>query len=230
MYRKLSIPVGVAMLAALALVGMLGIFAFNAAQPAQAAGIASATVMVDNVPEAMAEYTFTIEASQSIDSNNSIELTAPAGYTTPAAGTQVNITIDDGAGADSGTAEVEANGVYRVPLDLGSGNFASVISTVTIVIPDITNPAAGTHTWMVDSTVGQPMPVSATVMIGEDDGMMTDPMMDMVDVSDASVTARPDDPGDATQITVKFETKSSWPSDESITFEVTDDLRRTQYH
>ena len=59
MYRKLSIPVGVAMLAALALVGMLGIFAFNAAQPAQADGIGSATVSVgDSMTGAMTDYTF----------------------------------------------------------------------------------------------------------------------------------------------------------------------------
>ena len=49
-------------------------------------------------------------------------------------------------------------------------------------------------------------------------------MMDMVDVSDGMVTARPDDPGDATQITVTFETNMYLDIDESITIEAGDDL------
>ena len=96
---------------------------------------------------------------------------------------------------------------------------------LTIVIPGVMNPAAGSHTWMVDSSLGNAAPVSVTVMIGEDDGgTMPEPTMDMVDVSDAMVTARPEEPGAATQITVRFTTGEDLEVDQSITFEVDDSL------
>ena len=85
------------------------------------------------------------------------------------------------------------------------------------------NPAtAGTYTWMVDSALGDAAPVSAMVTIGDETPDPTTP--GMVDVSNASVKARPDDPGDATQITVKFKTNMYLAIDESITVEVGDDL------
>ena len=46
----------------------------------------------------------------------------------------------------------------------------------------------------------------------------------MVDVSNASVTARPADPGDHAQITVMFETNEFLAIGETITLEVADDL------
>ena len=58
----------IVLLATLALVGMLGIFAFNAAQPAQADGIASATVMADApTPLVTATYTFTLMTNAELD-------------------------------------------------------------------------------------------------------------------------------------------------------------------
>ena len=113
-----------------------------------------------------------------------------------------------------------AGGAYDVALPVGVNSGAMV----TIVIPGLMDPAtAGTYTWMVDSRLGNAAAVSAMVTIG--DGMTpTDPMTGMVDVSNASVTARPDDPGDATQITVMFETNMYLAIDESITVEVSDDL------
>ena len=214
MYRKLSIPVGVAMLAALALVGMLGIFAFNAAQPAQADGIASATVMADPAtPMATATYTITVMTDAALVEDQRINITPPG-------------TLDDGVvedvTVDGAMASTTArNGAYNVnlPMAVASG------STLTIVIPGVMNPAAGSHTWMVDSQLGDPAPASAMVMIGEDDGgTVPEPMMDMVDVANGMVTARPDDPGDATQITVTFETNMYLDIDESITIEAGDDL------
>ena len=96
---------------------------------------------------------------------------------------------------------------------------------VTIVPPYIMNPAtAGNYTWTVDSGLGNPAPQDAMVMIGEDDGTTTPLPMAMVDVSNAMVTARPDDPGDPTQITVTFETNLYLDIDESITLAVADDF------
>ena len=67
------------MLAALALVGMLGIFAFNTAQPAQAAGIASATVSAS--PQTplwlLPTYTFTIMTNAALDETQRINITPP---------------------------------------------------------------------------------------------------------------------------------------------------------
>ena len=50
------------------------------------------------------------------------------------------------------------------------------------------------------------------------------PTTGMVDVSNASVTARPADPGDLAQITVMFETNEFLAIGEAITLEVADDL------
>ena len=211
MYRKFSIPVGVAMLAALALVGMLGIFAFNAAQPAQADGIASATVMADPAtPMATATYTITVMTNATLVEDQRINITPPG-------------TLDDGVvedvTVDGAMASTTArNGAYNVtlPMAVASG------STLTIVIPGVMNPAAGSHTWMVDSQLGDPAPASAMVMIGEDDGeTMPEPMTMRMD---SSVDARPKDPGDLAQITVKFTTTDFLAIDESITLEVSDDF------
>ena len=218
MYRKLSIPVGVAMLAALALVGMLGIFAFNAAQPAQADGIGSATVSVgDSMTGAMTDYTFSVTTNAAIVENTFINLDPPTGYT-------VAESAFDGT-VDGATAPVSARagGAYNVALP----NAVNSGATVMIVIPGLMNPAtAGTYTWMVDSGLGSAAPVSAMVTIEDGgnggNGGTTTP--GMVDVSDASVTARPDDPGDATQITVTFKTNKYLDIDDSITLEVGDDF------
>ena len=159
MYRKLSIPVGVAMLAALALVGMLGIFAFNAAQPAQAAGIGSATVMADPAtPMATATYTITVMTNAALDETQRINITPP--------GALADVVVD-GVTVNGDAAPTTArNGAYNVnlPMAVTSG------AMLTIVIPGVMNPAAGSHTWMVDSSLGNAAPVSTTVMIGEGDG------------------------------------------------------------
>ena len=218
MYRKLSIPVGVAMLAALALVGMLGIFAFNAAQPAQADGIGSATVSVgDSMTGATTDYTFSVMTNGALVENTFINLDPPMGYTVMEGTMQGTV---DGISA---TVSARAGGAYNVALP----NAVNSGATVMIVIPGLMNPAtAGTYTWMVDSGLGSAAPVSAMVTIEDGgnggNGGTTTP--GMVDVSDASVTARPDDPGDKTQITVKFKTNEFLDINDSITIEIGDDF------
>ncbi len=199
----------------LALVGMFGIFAFNGAQPAQADGIGSATVSVgDSMTGAMTDYTFSVTTNAALVENTFINLDPPMGYTVAEGTMQGSV---DGTSA---TVSARAGGAYDVALSVGVNSGAMV----TIVIPGLMDPAtAGTYTRMVDSRLGNAAAVSAMVTIG--DGMTpTDPMTGMVDVSNASVTARPDDPGDATQITVMFETNMYLAIDESITVEVSDDL------
>ena len=213
MYRKLSIPVGVAMLAALALVGMLGIFAFYAAQPAQADGIGSATVSVgDSMTGATTNYTFSVMTNAALVENTYINLTPPMGYTV------VDGTMQGSVDGTPATVSARAGGAYNVALPVAVDRGA----TVMIVIPGLMNPAtAGTYTWMVDSALGGLAPVSAMVMIGD---ATPDPAPDPTMRKDSSVTARPDDPGDRTQITVKFMTSEFLAIGESITLEVEDDL------
>ena len=207
MYRKLSIPVGVAMLAALALVGMLGIFAFNTAQPAQAAGIASATVSASpNTPMATATYTFTIMTNAALDETQRINITPPG---------TLDDAVVDGVTVNGDAAPTTArNGAYNVnpPMAVASG------ATLTIVIPGVMNPAAGSHTWMVDSSLDPAAAVPAMVMIGGNGGPTT-PM-----TGDYSVSARPVDPGEPAQITLKFMNPTDLDIDQFITFVVEDDM------
>ena len=216
MYRKLSIPVGVAMLAALALVGMLGIFAFNAAQPAQAAGIGSATVMADPAtPMVTATYTITVMTNAALDETQRINITPPG---TLDDGVVDNVTVNGDMA--STTARNDAYNV-NLPMAVTSG------AMLTIVIPGVMNPAAGSHTWMVDSSLGNAAPVSATVMIGDTgDGMDGDGMDGgtMLPDTGAMVTALPEGPGDASQIKVTFMTMEELGSDDYIRIRVSDDL------
>ena len=223
MYRKLSIPVGVAMLAALALVGMLSIFAFNAAQPAQAAGVSNLMVLVsDDATGATANYTFTFTATEALAANTHfININAPEGYTVADGGT-ADATVN-GTSQTASTANDSTKGAVRqysilTPVAIADGG------EVTVVLKDVMNPAtAESYAWMVDTNFGLADPVSASVMIGDmGDGTTTpDPMMTRMA---SSVDARPDDPGDATQITVKFMIKEFLAVDDSITLEVSDDL------
>ena len=211
MYRKLSIPVGVAMLAALALVGMLGIFAFNAAQPAQADGIGSATVSVgDSMTGAMTDYTFSVTTNAAIVENTFINLDPPTGYTV--AERAFNGTVD----GITATVSARAGGAYNVALPVAVDSGA----TVMIVIPGLMNPAtAGTYTWMVDSALGDAAPVSAEVTIEDGGNGGTAPM-----AGDYSVSARPVDPGEPAQITLKFMNPTDLDIDQFITFVVEDDM------
>ena len=94
MDRKFSIPVGVAMLAALALVGMLGIFAFNAAQPAQAGGIATVTVTADpSTPGDPADYTITITTNAALSSTDTLNITPPTENAPSTEGPIIGVTV-----------------------------------------------------------------------------------------------------------------------------------------
>ena len=214
MYRKFSIPVGVAMLAALALVGMLGIFAFNAAQPAQADGIGSATVSVgDSMTGAMTDYTFSVTTNAALAEDTFINLDPPMGYTVAGG------VFDGSVDGTIAPVSARAGGAYNVALP----NAVNSGATVMIVIPGLMNPAtAGTYTWMVDSGLGSAAPVSAMVTI-EDGGNGgnggTAPMP-----GDYSVSARPVDPGEPAQITLKFMNPTDLDIDQFITFVVEDDM------
>ena len=169
MYRKLSIPVGVAMLAALALVGMLGIFAFNASQPAQAAGVSGLTVMAsDYAAGATANYTFSFTATEALDQNSTfINITPPMGHGT-ATGATVNGTSGDTERSQGQWWPLSSPNACPI----NSGEMA------TVVLMGVMNPAtADDYTWMVDTDLGHAMPVSAMVTIvgsggGNGDGMM----------------------------------------------------------
>ena len=88
------------------------------------------------------------------------------------------------------------------------------------------NPAtAGTYDWMVDTDLGNADVQSAMVTIGDmGDGMDgngdgTAPMP-----GDYSVSARPVDPGEPAQITLKFMNPTDLDIDQFITFVVEDDM------
>ena len=109
----------------------------------------------------------------------------------------------------------------NVPGPIGNGD------TVDIVIPGLTNPVAGSYAWQVDSNAGSAAAVTAMVTIAEPGGVTptpTAPTPGMVDVSTASVTARPMGPGENTKIAVKFTTNEFLAIDDEITLQVTDDL------
>ena len=121
----------------LLLVGMLGIFAFNAAQPAQADGIGSATVSVgDSMTGATTDYTFSVTTNAALVENTLINLAPPMGYTVTEGRMQGSV---DGTSA---TVSARAGGAYNVALPLAVNGGA----TVMIVIPGLMNPAtAGTY-------------------------------------------------------------------------------------
>ena len=228
MYRKLSIPVGVAVLAALALVGMLGIFAFNAAQPAQAAGVSNLMVEVSNSDAGATgvDYTFEFTTTEQLEPTNFIEITIPDGFPnsdfTGRSDTQDATLAVGTADAMDREATLADPGAYSVPVNV---QIASGMM-VTVVLTGLTNPAtATTGNWMVDTDFGSADVQSAMVTIGDmGDGMDGGTTPPMTMRMDSSVDARPDDPGDLAQITVKFETSMFLAIDESITLEVSDDF------
>ena len=228
MYRKLSIPVGVAVLAALALVGMLGIFAFNAAQPAQAAGVSNLMVEVSNSGAGATgvDYTFEFTTTEQLEPTNFIEITIPDGFPnsdfTGRSDTQDATLAVGTADAMALEATLADPGVYSVPVNV---RIASGMM-VTVVLTGLTNPAtATTGNWMVDTDFGSADVQSAMVTIGDmGDGMNgngdgTTPMP-----GDYSVSARPVDPGEPAQITLKFMNPTDLDIDQFITFVVEDDM------
>ena len=227
MYRKFSIPVGVAMLAALALVGMLGIFAFNAAQPAQAAGVGSdLEVMVsDAAPGATADYTFKFTTTEALGPTNSITITIPDGFPnadyTGRSGIQAATLAVGSTTAMNRDATLKDPGEYNVPLSVG----ISTGTMVTVVLTGLTNPAAATTgDWQVDTDFGSAAPQSATVTIADMGDGMNGGTTPTRPTGDYSVSARPVDPGEPAQITLKFMNPTDLDIDQFITFVVEDDM------
>ena len=185
----------------------------------------------DRTQGLLADYTFKFTTTEAIGNlTNSITITIPDGFPnadfTGRSDTQdATLAVGSAAAMDraSDPGRSRSGCTYSVPVNVQ----ISTGTMVTVVLTGLTNPAAATTgAWMVDTDFGSAAPQSATVTIADmgDGTDAPDPMMDMVDVSNASVTARPDDPGADTQITVKFKTKKFLAVSESITFEIGDDF------
>ena len=210
MSKKLQILAGAAMFAALALAGALGIFAFSGAQPVHAQTVSS-------------DVTRDFSATQ-VDTGGTVDVT---------------ITLNAGL-AVAVTETLPNEWDYQSAMTSRDSN-PMVTESGQMITFDVINGEPFTYTVMAPSTDGRGMfsgmfAVTGTpnisvggdmyVTVGAGDGGnggMT-PMPGMVDVSNAMVTARPDDPGDATQITVTFKTGMYLDIDESITLEVGDDM------
>ena len=115
MYRKLSIPVGVAMLAALALVGMLGIFAFNAAQPAQGRRhrFSNGYRLSPATPMVTATYTITVMTNAALDETQRINITPPG--TLAEASSVPGVTVNGNRSNDEQPGLVRITSAYPWP-------------------------------------------------------------------------------------------------------------------
>ena len=199
--HKLMIRMGAGVFAALALVAVLGILAWNGAQPVQAQQSPTAMRTFSPMPAAPGGMVTVTVSVTNIDPPWAVTETLPAGFTsalsdvdTSTAGKQIRVRSTGGASVNY---DVTASST------VGSHDFM------------------GTVTYRVGDNAPQNLMVptnSIEVMAGGGNGGM------MGTRYASSVTARPDDPGDATQITVKFTTSDFLDIGQSITLEVEDDL------
>ena len=204
MSKQLKMLVGVAVFATLALAGMVGIF--SAAQPVQADG----------------HVTRSFSATQvATDGTVDVEITKVGGGFLAS----VTETLPDGwdyqsASVESGESVTVTENEQMITFDVLSGEPV----TYTVMAPS--TDGCGTFSGMASIDNGAASAVAGDMEVTVGAGCDTttpDPMPDPGD-GEFSVTAQPVDPGVVTQITIKFNNPSFLAIDESITFEVEDDL------
>ena len=204
MSKQLQILAGAAMFAALALAGALGIFAFSGAQPVHA------------------------------DSH----VTRSFSATQVATGGTVDVEITKvGGGFLASVTETLPDGWDYQSASVPNGDSVTVTESGQMITFDVLSGEPVTYTAMAPSTDGRGMfsgmasidggTASAVggdmyVTVGAGDGGTTpdpDP-----DPGDYSVNARPVDPGEPAQITLKFMNPTDLDIDQFITFVVEDDM------
>ena len=208
MTKQLKILAGVAIFATLALAGVLGIFTFSAADPVEAQAAPSATRSFSPMSVAPGEtVTVTIAFANTPAFGGSLTEMLPDGFTY--------------AGSDLPPENVTAT-------DPPTFSLFEVTSPFTYDVDVGDDVTVGPYTFSgtlrvsgdrADDVTFTDMLTVAAAGTTPDDGMMTD-----MTRTASSVDARPDDPGDLAQITVKFETSMFLAIDESITLEVEDDF------
>ena len=206
---------GVAVFATLALAGMIGVFAFSAAQPLQAQAMPSTTPSATRSLDISTvapggQVMVKITAANTGGNPWYVTETLPAGFTT-----------SDGdalTGMPNARKFRSLGGptiTYTVTV---GGSVADGDHTISGILRARPGDAPATDHTIADSTV-------AVASDGGNGGIDGNGGNDGIDgMTSGSVNARPKDPGDIAQITVKFETSMFLAIDESITLEVSDDL------
>ena len=210
MSKQLKMLVGVAVFATLALAGTLGIFAFGPVQPVEAQGSPSATRTF--APDPVMPSTDVV--------------------------VMINISGASGSTFAEITETLPTDFTYRSsPVSTARHNASN--NTVRFVFFG-TVPSSFRYTVTAPAATGD-YPFSGTLIVADSDnvetsGTFANSTLEVSDTggngggtmpmtrADSSVTARPDDPGAATQITVKFMTSEFLAVSESITFEIGDDF------
>ena len=208
MNKQLQILVGMAVFATLALAVTLGTFAFGTAQPVQAQEVGSASRSFSAVDAAgNVTVTITIGARNVFGSltetfhEDFTYVSSDDADAAPAAGSQdIVFTL-------AGNSSVEY--VLTPPTDPGDYGFMGTLTEVDLGGGD-----------EIVTSVGGDATFTVAADGGNGNGGNGDDMMRTA----SSVDARPKDPGDLAQITVKFETSMFLAIDESITLEVADDF------
>ncbi len=204
---QLKMLVGVAVFATLALAGMIGVFAFSAAQPVQAQGATPSATRSLDMPLDMStvapggQVMVTITAANTGDNPWKVTETLPAGFTTS-----------------------DGDAVAGMPNKRDFTSFGGPAITYTVAVGSTVTDGpytiSGTLRARPGDAPGMDYPIAdSTVTVAA--GTTSTPM---TRTASSSVAARPDDPGDLTQITVMFTTSKFLAIDESITLEVSDDL------
>ena len=208
MSKKLQILAGAAMFAALALAGALGIFAFSGAQPVHAQ---TASGDVTRSFSAMQVATGgSVDVTITLNTGLAVEVTE----TLPGMWDYQSASVETG----DGTVDVTENGQMISFLVL-SGEPV----TYTVMAPGTDGRGMFSGMFAVTGTPNISVGGDMYVTVGAGDGGGGNGGMMMRNYP-SSVTARPDDPGAATQITVKFMTSEFLDIGDSITLEVEDDL------
>ena len=210
MTNQLKMMVGVAVFATLALAGTLGAFLFSAAQPVDASGHSATRSFSPTTVAPEGNVTVTI-ALQNIGQAGGLTETIPSGFTylsTTHPSDQVRVTGQTVRFTIFGESSVSY--VVRADATAADGQYG-----FTGTVSDFDR-----HSLTV---IGATMVTVDAAATGGNGGNGGGGMMPTT--YDYSVTARPEDPGAATQISIKFDNPSFLAIDGSITFEVQDDLQ-----
>ena len=198
MTNQLKMMVGVAVFAALALAGTLGLFALSAAQPAHAQGSPTGISRSISPMQVAAGGTVEVAITNNMGGIGLADVTEtlPSGWTYQSIDPS-DVDVTEGTGTISFQIINGETVTYTVmaPSTDGCGSFSGTYGDAGAMIGGDTDVSVGSGC----GATPEPMPT-------------------------ASVEALPTDPGAATQITVKFELDHGLDIDESIVLEVSDDL------
>ena len=201
MTNQLKILAGVAMFAALALAGAVGLFAFSAVQPAHAQTTSADVTRSFSATEVATGGTVDVTITLNTGFVVTVKETLPADWS------YQSVMPSD--------VEVTEDG-QMITFDVITGQPVKY----TVMAPDTAGSGMFSGMYAVSGTPNISVGGPTTVDVAADGTTDPDPMP----MTASSVNARPKDPGDLAQITVKFETSMFLAIDESITLEVSDDF------